>query len=72
MAVLQAPAGKDAAGELPQTRIETDDETGEIRFIIDGKTAAILSRNGLIVDGNVNGHAFLHGQAGNSEEGGAP
>lgn len=83
VAVLQAPTGKDAAEKLPRTRIETDDETAEIRFIINGKTAAILTENGLIVDGNVNGHAFLHGsdtgtgeagddQADNQDEGGAP
>ena len=83
VATLQALAGKDAAGELPRTRIETDHQTGEIRFIINGETAAVLSENGLIVDGNVNGHAFLHGsntgtgddgsdQAENSKAGGAP
>ena len=82
-AASDLPTGNGAAGDLPQTRIETDHETGEIRFIIDGETAAILSGNGLTVDGNVNGHAFLHGsdtgasetdsyQADNQDEGGAP
>ncbi len=83
VATPNVSAGKDAAGELPRTRIETDEQSGEIRFIIDGETAAILSGNGLIVDGNINGHAFLHGpntaareadsdQVENSKEGGAP
>lgn len=83
VAVLQAPAGEDAAGKLPQTRIETDHETGEIRFIINGETVAILSGNGITVHGNINGHAFLHSpstaaretdsdQADNQDEGGAP
>ena len=83
VAVLQAPIGKDGDGGLRLTWIEMDHETGEIRFIINGETAAILNKNGLIVDGNVNGHAFLHGpstaasepdsdQADNQDEGGAP
>jgi hypothetical protein len=41
------PTGQEA------TRIETDQKTGAIRFIVDGREVARLERDGLHVRGNV-------------------
>lgn len=71
VSVRHTPARNDVAEELSQTRIEADAESGEIRFIINGKTAATLTENGLFVDGDVNGHAFLHGAHAGEEETGS-
>ena len=37
----------------PATRIETDQKTGVIRFIVNGKEVARIDANGLHVRGNV-------------------
>ena len=46
------PAAPLAAAEA--TRIETDQKTGAIRFIVDGREVARFERDGLHVRGDVN------------------
>lgn len=43
------------------TRIEVKAERGEIHFIINGATKAVLDENGLKVSGDVQSDSFLHG-----------
>lgn len=55
--------GKAADASPAETRIEVDEKADEIRFIIKGETAAVLTENGFSVEGDVAGKAFLHEDA---------
>jgi hypothetical protein len=62
-----AYAGPTATGEAAQaTRIETDQKTGTVRFIVDGREVARFERDGLHVRQDVNYGGLLTdtGQAG--------
>jgi hypothetical protein len=48
----QSPPPQKAA-QLPTTRIETDQQTGTIRFIVKGKEAATFDATGLHVRNNI-------------------
>ncbi len=48
-AVMAQEQPATAANALPQTRVESDDENGVIRFIVQGREAAFLDASGLHV-----------------------
>ena len=59
---LSQPVRAQAAEPAPApTRIEVDERAHEIRFIVNGKTAAVLTEDGLVVDGDVKARSFAHG-----------
>lgn len=52
----------------PDTRIQTDQEAEEIRFIVDGNVVGVMTKDGLRVDGDLTGRSFLHENEAQTEE----
>jgi hypothetical protein len=58
-AAPQPTAPEPAPAHAEATRIETDQKTGAIRFIVDGREVAIFERDGLHVRQDVNDGGLL-------------